>query len=162
MGGFLHFRGDRPGGGAQWHSSFHVGRTCPELTSMIGAERSFGLTLRHLLPLTNSQIAWYGAGSLLREHAPTSYCRRVRRGRDVFSNWKAEHLTLRSMTILLHPHATRLENVVPFLWSETHSEGRIGYREWARRNGRLGDIHSIDDRYGHHSTSLWPDLVYPT
>jgi hypothetical protein len=26
-------------------------------------------------------------------------------------------------------------------------EGRIGYREWARRNGRLGDIHSLDDRY---------------
>jgi hypothetical protein len=29
------------------------------------------------------------------------------------------------------------------------AEGRIGYREWARRNGRLGDIHSIDDRYDH-------------
>jgi hypothetical protein len=27
------------------------------------------------------------------------------------------------------------------------AEGRIGYREWARRNGRLGDIHSIEDRY---------------
>ena len=27
------------------------------------------------------------------------------------------------------------------------AEGRIGYREWARRSGRLGDIHSIDDRY---------------
>jgi hypothetical protein len=26
------------------------------------------------------------------------------------------------------------------------AKGRIGYREWARRNGRLGDIHSIDDR----------------
>src|SRR5215213_6690024 len=26
------------------------------------------------------------------------------------------------------------------------AEGRIGYREWARRNGRLGDIHSLDDR----------------
>ena len=27
--------------------------------------------------------------------------------------------------------------------------GRIGYREWARRNGRLQDevIHSLDDRY---------------
>jgi len=24
---------------------------------------------------------------------------------------------------------------------------QMGYREWARRNGRLGDIHSIDDRY---------------
>ena len=29
------------------------------------------------------------------------------------------------------------------------AEGRIGYREWARRNGRLGDIHSIDDRLDH-------------
>jgi hypothetical protein len=27
------------------------------------------------------------------------------------------------------------------------AEGRVGYREWARRNGRLADIHSIDDRY---------------
>jgi hypothetical protein len=26
------------------------------------------------------------------------------------------------------------------------AEGRIGYREWARRNGRLVDIHSIDHR----------------
>jgi hypothetical protein len=30
-----------------------------------------------------------------------------------------------------------------------YPEGRIGYREWARRNGRLGDIHSLDDRYDH-------------
>jgi hypothetical protein len=29
------------------------------------------------------------------------------------------------------------------------AEGRIGDREWARRNGRLGDIHTIDDRYDH-------------
>jgi hypothetical protein len=29
------------------------------------------------------------------------------------------------------------------------AEGRIGYREWARRSGRLEDIHSIDDRYDH-------------
>jgi hypothetical protein len=29
------------------------------------------------------------------------------------------------------------------------AEGRIGYREWARRNGHLGDIHSLDDRYDH-------------
>ena len=27
------------------------------------------------------------------------------------------------------------------------AEGRIGYREWSRRSGRLADIHSIDDRY---------------
>ena len=29
------------------------------------------------------------------------------------------------------------------------AEGRVGYRVWARRNGRLGDIDSIDDRYDH-------------
>ena len=29
------------------------------------------------------------------------------------------------------------------------AEGRIGYREWARRNGRVGDIHSLDDRLDH-------------
>jgi hypothetical protein len=29
------------------------------------------------------------------------------------------------------------------------AEERIGYREWAGRNGRLGDIHSINDRYDH-------------
>jgi hypothetical protein len=27
------------------------------------------------------------------------------------------------------------------------AEGRIGYREWICRNGRLADIHSIDDRF---------------
>ena len=34
------------------------------------------------------------------------------------------------------------------------AEGRIGYREWARRNGRLGDVHSIDDRYDHDVDEL--------
>jgi hypothetical protein len=34
------------------------------------------------------------------------------------------------------------------------AEGRIGYREWARRNGRLDDIHSIDDRYDHDVDEL--------
>ena len=29
------------------------------------------------------------------------------------------------------------------------AEGRIGYRKWARRNGHLSDIHSLDDRYDH-------------
>jgi len=29
------------------------------------------------------------------------------------------------------------------------AEGRIGYRERARRNGRLDDIHSFDDRLDH-------------
>jgi hypothetical protein len=29
------------------------------------------------------------------------------------------------------------------------AEGRVGYREWARRNGRLEEIHSLDDRYAH-------------
>jgi len=34
------------------------------------------------------------------------------------------------------------------------AEGRIGYREWARRNGRLADIHSIDDRFDHDIDEL--------
>ena len=34
------------------------------------------------------------------------------------------------------------------------AEGRIGYREWARRNGRLGVIHSIDDRLDHDVDEL--------
>jgi hypothetical protein len=34
------------------------------------------------------------------------------------------------------------------------TERRIGYREWARRNGRLGDIHGIDDRYDHDVDEL--------
>jgi hypothetical protein len=34
------------------------------------------------------------------------------------------------------------------------AEGRIGYREWARRNGRLADIHSIDDRFDHDVDEL--------
>jgi hypothetical protein len=34
------------------------------------------------------------------------------------------------------------------------TEGRIGYREWARRNGRLADIHSIDDRLDHDIDEL--------
>jgi hypothetical protein len=33
-------------------------------------------------------------------------------------------------------------------------EGRIGYREWARRSGRLADMHSIDDRYDHDIDEL--------
>ncbi len=34
------------------------------------------------------------------------------------------------------------------------AEGRIGYREWARRSGRLGDIHSPDDRLDHDIDEL--------
>ncbi len=34
------------------------------------------------------------------------------------------------------------------------SEGRIGYREWARRNGRRCEIHSLDDRYDHDVDEL--------
>jgi hypothetical protein len=34
------------------------------------------------------------------------------------------------------------------------AEGRIGYREWARRTGRLYDIHSIDDRLDHDIDEL--------
>jgi hypothetical protein len=34
------------------------------------------------------------------------------------------------------------------------AEGRIGYREWARRSGRLADIHSIEDRLDHDIDEL--------
>ena len=34
------------------------------------------------------------------------------------------------------------------------AEGRIGYREWARRSGRLDGIHSLDDRYDHDIDEL--------
>ena len=34
------------------------------------------------------------------------------------------------------------------------AEGRIGYRERARRNGRLYDIYSLDDRYDHDIDEL--------
>jgi len=34
------------------------------------------------------------------------------------------------------------------------ADGRIGYREWARRNGRLRDIHSLEDRYDHDVDEL--------
>src|SRR5215212_5852651 len=34
------------------------------------------------------------------------------------------------------------------------AEGRIGYREWARRSRRLADIHSLDDRYDHDVDEL--------
>jgi hypothetical protein len=34
------------------------------------------------------------------------------------------------------------------------AEGRIGYREWARRNGHLCHIHSLDDRYDHDVDEL--------
>jgi hypothetical protein len=34
------------------------------------------------------------------------------------------------------------------------AEDRIGYREWARRNGRLEDIHSLGDRYDHDVDEL--------
>jgi hypothetical protein len=32
--------------------------------------------------------------------------------------------------------------------------GRVGYRQWARRNGKLGDIHSRDDRLDHNVDQL--------
>ena len=34
------------------------------------------------------------------------------------------------------------------------AEGRIGFREWARRNGRLADIHSLDYRLDHDIDEL--------
>ena len=35
-------------------------------------------------------------------------------------------------------------------------KGRVGYRESARRNGKLGKIHSLDDRYDHDVDELMP------
>jgi CRISPR/Cas system-associated endonuclease Cas1 len=40
----------------------------------------------------------------------------------------------------------------------THIEGRIGYRERARRNSRIGDIHSVDARYDHEVYDLMEPL----
>jgi hypothetical protein len=34
------------------------------------------------------------------------------------------------------------------------AEGRIGHRGWARRSGRLDDIHSLDDHYDHDVDEL--------
>jgi hypothetical protein len=34
------------------------------------------------------------------------------------------------------------------------AEGRMGYREWARRSGHLEYIHSMDDRYDHDIDEL--------
>jgi hypothetical protein len=31
---------------------------------------------------------------------------------------------------------------------------RMGYREWAGRNGRLEEIHSVEDRYDHDVDEL--------
>jgi hypothetical protein len=56
---------------------------------------------------------------------------------------------LRPRTTLIHAHSTTPEIVAPSLCSETQPEGRIGYRECTRGNGRLGAIDSIDDRYVH-------------
>jgi hypothetical protein len=36
----------------------------------------------------------------------------------------------------------------------TFAEGRIGYREWARRSGRLDTIHALDDKYEHEIDEL--------
>jgi hypothetical protein len=52
------------------------------------------------------------------------------------------------MTILVHA-ASATPGIVSLLYSETHPEEQTGYREWARRNDGLGDIHGIDDRYDH-------------
>ena len=42
----------------------------------------------------------------------------------------------------LHSNGTRVA---------TFGKGRIGYREWAHRSGRLQDeyLHSLDDKYDH-------------
>jgi hypothetical protein len=45
----------------------------------------------------------------------------------------------------LHSNGTRLA---------TFAEGRVGYREWARRSGRLDTIHALDDKYDHDVDEL--------
>ena len=66
---------------------------------------------------------------------------------------------LGSRTTLIHAHSTTPEIVAPSLCSVTHPEGRIGCREWARRNSTLGDIHSVDDRYDHDIDKLISSAV---
>jgi hypothetical protein len=61
---------------------------------------------------------------------------------------------LLSATVLLPDCSAAPGTRVPVLCSETHPEGRIGYCEWARRNDRLGDIHSVDDHYDHDVDEL--------
>jgi hypothetical protein len=59
------------------------------------------------------------------------------------------------MTVPFHVRSTKPESEhLCFLYSESYPEGRIGYREWARRSGGLGDIHSVDDRYSHDIDEL--------
>lgn len=57
-----------------------------------------------------------------------------------------EHIDL-DFAYALHVDGVRLT---------TFAKGRIGYREWAHRNGRLpGDhIHSLDDRHDHDVDEL--------
>jgi hypothetical protein len=61
---------------------------------------------------------------------------------------------LLSATVLLPDCSAAPGTRVPVLCSETHPEGQIGYRELARRNSKLGDIHSIDDRLDHDIDEL--------
>jgi hypothetical protein len=58
------------------------------------------------------------------------------------------------MTTLLHARSARPGKAAFSLASGTHPKERIGYREWTRRNGRLGDIHSVDNRYDHDVDEL--------
>ena len=55
---------------------------------------------------------------------------------------------------LLSASATALGKHFAASGVASFAEGRIGYREWARRNGRLADIHSLDDRYDHDVDEL--------
>jgi len=58
------------------------------------------------------------------------------------------------MTTVCHARQAKPGTATPCLYSETHTEERIGHREWARGNGSLGDIHSADDRFEHHIDEL--------
>ena len=59
-----------------------------------------------------------------------------------------------SLMITLVHAASAKPGIVTLLYSETLSEERIGNREWARRNARLADIHSLDDRLDHDVDEL--------
>jgi hypothetical protein len=50
--------------------------------------------------------------------------------------------------------ATTLDRHFAALRVASFVEGGIGYRDWARRDGRPEEIHSIDDRYDHDVDEL--------
>lgn len=72
----------------------------------------------------------------------------VQRRREVGALQEFDQPRLSLMITPVHA-ASATPGIVSPLCSETHSEGWKGYCEWARRTGRLGDIHSVDYHYDH-------------